>query len=293
MESMNLKTLEQTFTVIGPARLTLVNIVGSIDIQPGDEGLIQVRAVKHSGAGDADRTQIEMTQAEDGAVTVATRYRDRSGERLLHRRQPCRVNYTVRIPRTTTLKVEGVTGPISVEGLVGQFDIRTVEGPLHMKDLSGALHVQTVSGQVVGARLQVTERLRLQTVSGDVHLSESTLPAVEGSAVSGNLILHSSLADGPYAFQTVSGDVRLVVPPTSGCSVEIHSLSGRLRSALPVTRRVVDRGAWRADVQGGGPEVRLHTVSGNLDILLSEQDAATGAADVSPTSTIPIPPSRP
>lgn len=55
---MSQETIEQTFIVEGPAQLTVINIRGRIDIQPGEDGKISVSAVKHMKSGNAARTEI-------------------------------------------------------------------------------------------------------------------------------------------------------------------------------------------------------------------------------------------
>ncbi len=65
---MTNQILEKSFTVSGTARLELNNIRGSVDIRPGADGVITVKAEKLVDTGDAGQTEIKMTQKEDGAV---------------------------------------------------------------------------------------------------------------------------------------------------------------------------------------------------------------------------------
>jgi hypothetical protein len=69
---MSDETIEKTFQVTAPAHLTITNIRGSITIQPGEAGVIEVKAVKH-GNFDSGRYMVEMTQDSDGSVRVETR----------------------------------------------------------------------------------------------------------------------------------------------------------------------------------------------------------------------------
>ena len=58
---MSDETIEKTFQVTDPARLIISNIRGSVTIQPGEENVIDVKAVKH-GSFDSNKYRIEMTQ---------------------------------------------------------------------------------------------------------------------------------------------------------------------------------------------------------------------------------------
>ena len=285
--AQEMTTSQRSFAVTGTARLTLRNVKGEIDIQPGQAGQIEVTAVKHPGRG-FDRTEIEMTQAEDGSVTVATRFEDDLVGRLLGLggTDPCRVDYTVRMPATgSALDVATVSGPARVAGLEGEFKLRAVSGPLHLEGLAGQLKVDVVSGSVTGAGLRLTQSLDVTTVSGDVTLTDSHLPGVEANTVSGQLRLATGSAPAQYRIKSVSGDAYLRLPTGTPCLVSLHTLSGRLRSDLPATRRDVRGGNETAEF-GAGSEagtavrVKFNSVSGNLYLA-----AANGAGDAAANET--------
>lgn len=261
--------VEKTFPVDGPAFLEVSNVCGAVDVQPGEDGVIRVEAVKRLDSGDPEHTGIEMTQDEDGCVRVKTRFRKGLGWFAI-RRGPCRVEYSLRVPHSCSVKVRCVSSKATVGGLEGKFDLETVSGAMRVQDLEGKIRLHSVSGKITGERL--SGPVELDTVSGKVRLSASDMPSVEASSVSGALVLETALGEGPYRFRTVSGSVRLAVPAGSGCSVEVHSVSGRLRTTLPITRDWEgDRRRRRAEIQGGGTKVRFGSVSG--DLRLFEQKA--------------------
>jgi hypothetical protein len=263
---MSDETIQQAFTVSSPARLKLSNICGSVDVQPGEDGTISVEATKCLDTGDADRTEVRMTQAEDGGVEVETHFRE--GWRLLNFSRPCKVDYVVRVPKVCNLKGRCVSSMASVQGLQGDLDIASVSGEVTVKELSGSVKIDTVSGDVVGEK--VSGVATLKTVSGQVRLSDSQLASVEGSTVSGDMLLQIPLSDGPYRFHSVSGSVRLVVPADTHCTAEISSVSGRVTTALPLTSHHRSNGKHVAEVQGGGVKVCMNSISGNLWIGLPE-----------------------
>jgi hypothetical protein len=71
---MSQEKMEKAFSVAAPARLNLSNIRGSVDIRPGDEGVLSITVIKHTDTGDAQNTEIELSQAADGTVTAATHF---------------------------------------------------------------------------------------------------------------------------------------------------------------------------------------------------------------------------
>ena len=256
--------IEERFDVTTPTCLTVANIRGSVDVQPGDDGVVTVTAVKHLETGDSERTEIKIRQREDGSVTVKTVF-EKSGWRLFGHRHPCKVDYTVRVPRNCVLQARCVSSRALVQGLEGEFDVKTVSGRMTLKDLSGKIKATSVSGRILGERLfGPTE---FTSVSGKVSLTESHLPVVTGSSVSGDLVLETPLDEGPYRFKTTSGDLKLILPPDARCTVGFNSISGRLKTSLPTTRSQWRRHKWQAELQGGGPEVRFSSVSGDFSVM--------------------------
>ncbi|MBN1179728.1 MAG: hypothetical protein JXD18_10970 [Anaerolineae bacterium] len=254
---MSRETIERTFSVDGVCRLTVTNIRGLVDVQPGDEGTVAVTAIKHTASGDADRTHVEIEQAADGSVAVRTRFREgaRAGK-------ACKVDYVVRVPRACCLTARCVSSAMSVIGLEGTFDLETVSGKMRLAYLIGRITAVSVSGDVTGQRL--IGPAAFKSVSGNVYLTDSLLSSLEGTSVDGEVAYVGALDDGPYRFQTVSGSVSLSVPAESRCSIDITNVSGRFRTSLPVTRSECRFGMLHADLRGGGPLIRFETISGHL-----------------------------
>ena len=273
--------IEKTFNVASPAHLNLANIRGSVEIRPGEDGIIHVTAAKDTGSGDEERTEIELSQDMDGTVKVATHFPDGAWSWLVGS-FPCKVNYVVQTPRKSFLKINGVSSEILAGGFEGEFSfqsvsgemnlselagpvkVNTVSGDMELADLAGDLNLKTVSGKVSGKRLRGP--VHLATVSGRVALEESSLLSVEASTVSGNMVYQTALGDGPYHFNSVSGDVELLVPPETHCSAEMHSISGKLSTKIQSTSTSRQNGSQTVEVSGGGVKVTLQSVSGNLVI---------------------------
>jgi hypothetical protein len=275
------ETIEKTFTVTSPAHLKLNNIRGSVVIHPGEDGAIHVSAVKHSGSGDANNTEIEMIQDASGEVSVSTRFPE-GGWRWMIGSFPCPVDYVVTAPRQCSLKINGVSNTVEAGGFEGEFSFNSVSGEIELRDLTGPARIHTVSGEVELAKLtgsmtintvsgrisgdHLSGALQLDTVSGAVKLEESSLPSAQATTVSGDLTFQTSLGEGPYRFNSVSGNVRLLLPPETRCDAELHAISGTLSTKLPATSTERQHGRQTLEIQGGGVKLYLHSVSGNLSL---------------------------
>jgi DUF4097 and DUF4098 domain-containing protein YvlB len=279
---MENEILEKSFTVAGSARLELSNIRGSVDIHPGADGVITVKAEKQAATGDAKQTKIEMRQESDGSVIVRTRFPEDWLD-LLFGAKPCKVDYVITAPRDCQLKVKGVSNSVLVEGFNGDASFKTVSGDvtvsaldgylsfdavsgkLKLSNLKGKLHLNTVSGDIKGSHL--AGDVHLNTVSGGVDFDGSDLLSISASTVSGDLNVETPLAEGPYKFNAVSGDLTLKLPADTHCSAELQSMSGALSIRFPTTSVLHQNGRHLTDIQGGGVRVSLHSVSGNMEII--------------------------
>ena len=266
---MSQETIERTFEVEAPAKMVLGNIRGDVDIKAGDDGVILITAVKQLNSGSEKDTEIEIEQADDGQVTVRTKF-ENSISNWFGLNKPCKVEFTVQVPKNCEIKASGVSSNISVRGLEGSFDIHSVSGSLKLNDLKGPIKANSVSGSILGENL--SGPLDGDSVSGKIRMMGSQFPEAVVKTVSGNVVIESPLGDGPYMFKSVSGKATLVVPGDTGCVAHHKSVSGRLKTSLPITRdrRYGSRGL--AEIQDGGVDVTHKSVSGSLRIVTSENE---------------------
>ncbi len=281
MPAQEVEVIERSFDVAGQANLKLTNIAGKIEIQPGEEGRIQVTAVKHLDSIAAGQTQIVMEQEESGRVLVETRQRGMWV--FFNFGKPAEVDYKVLVPPQCVLKVNGVSSLLSVRELAGDLDLGSVSGEITVESLDGKLNISTVSGEVSAG--QLSGALRLNTVSGSVDIRASRLDEVSITTVSGNVFMQSPLGQGSYHFDSVSGEVRLMVPPETGCELVGNSVSGEAVIYLPVEQRSQGRGHWHVVVQQGGPKVSFHSVSGNFVLSDRESGEMSSPTNSSPTNS--------
>lgn len=279
---MSQEISEGEFRVGVPARLLVSNIRGTVVVRSsstlgdgdgedlvGEEGFIRVSAVKHLESGSAEHTNVEMYQETGGRVVVKTRFQE--GDWLswfFSWRKPCKIDYMIQVPANCNLEVKCVSSSAQIEGLKGDVSVRTVSGKLMLQQIQGRLEAASVSGRINGEML--TGRAYLDTVSGNIHLKECNLESIEAKSISANLVIQSPLSQGPYQFKSVSGNVRLIVLPQTGCEISFKHISGRFECDLPISSRSVRSGVVSAQVQSGGPEVNFRTTSGKLRISLAD-----------------------
>jgi hypothetical protein len=111
----------------------------------------------------------------------------------------------------------------------------------------------------------------LSSVSGEISLLKCDFPVLRGKTISGDLVIETLLGSGPYDFYSVSGGIYIYISPLVGTKVTSSSLSGNLRTSLPVSN-ISNSGRQRTyEICTGGIEIRHSSVSGDI-ILSTEND---------------------
>jgi hypothetical protein len=264
-KKMERENIHQTFKVSAPAQLKVINIRGAISLKQGNEDQIEVKAAKYIDCSNPEDTTIEISQTEDGAVNVITHYIQ---DGILKLGRPCKVEYEIFTPRNTSTRIKTVSGSVTVNGVDGNHIISSVSGFVEITHISGEITINTVSGKIVGEG--VSGPVIYKTVSGSIRIVESSHPIIKSSTVSGQVIIQSDIGEGPYQFTSVSGSSKLIIPKNTHCSVRAQSVSGRFRTDLNASSKSIKPRSWNVDIAGGGTEIYMKSVSGNLFILSSE-----------------------
>ncbi|MEO8677918.1 MAG: DUF4097 family beta strand repeat-containing protein [Vicinamibacterales bacterium] len=292
--------IAQTLKVGTDGALDLTNISGDVRITGGPGTEIKIDATKRVRHRDADEAKrllgelrVEITNV-NGRVEVRTIYPRRRGD---DHGVSARVDYLVSVPvgaSVTTRNISGniivtnVKGEVRIETISGDLDVsstpnlalaKTVSGNVRARDIGGAttLTLGTVSGTLIASGLKV-RALECGSVSGDMQLSGLQVERIEAKSVSGNIEFDAPLTrGGRYEFASHSGNIRLVLAPSSGFDLDATTFSGSIRSDLPVTLRSTGdepggrRGSPSRSIRGsygdGGAVLAVRSFSGSVVIL--------------------------
>jgi DUF4097 and DUF4098 domain-containing protein YvlB len=268
--------IERTLSVEGSPSLHLSNIRGSVNIQPGDEGVITISAVKHTDSGNSKKTLIEIDQKNEQQVTIKTHF-DEKAWGLFGNGKPCKVDYSLLVPHSSSLKLNCVSSAASITDLEGEFSLNTVSGGFNLSKLSGPVTVHSVSGNINAENLKGP--LRVEMVSGRVRANDCRFAETNCQTVSGHISLETPLNEERYRFKSVSGHITLIVPEDANVTATLKSMSGRLETSLPTTHSSRKRGIWHTKLGAdGGSEVRAESISGNMVIVTSEEEITNAKA---------------
>ena len=265
--------IDQTLPMPADGLIAVENVAGSVEFVTWDRAEVQIR-----GEVGSSVEEVEVSSTSSG---VRVRVINRKGEHRvagtdLHLRIPeaARVeaetvsaDITLSGSRGERVILRTVSGDLEVEAKPQRIDLRTVSGDVEFEGTVSRSVFETVSGEIVivGAAGEISA----STVSGDVSLEAGEVTQGRFEAVSGDLILSLSLADGGrLACDSMSGDVKLSLPASQKAEFTAQSFSGSIHTDFGESSRVSTGPGVVLEHREGesGAKIRLESFSGDISI---------------------------
>jgi DUF4097 and DUF4098 domain-containing protein YvlB len=215
---------------------------------------------------------------QDGVLTVA--HENLNWEGLLKWLRPQRhaATVTVSVPRTSRAQVGVVSATAIMSGISTRASVKSVSGGITLDGVAGDVDANTVSGAVEAQG--INGKLNFNTVSGDLTLAEGWLERLDVNGVSGDVTADLDLDPlGGMQVTTVSGEVMLRLPAEADARVNLHSVSGDVRSEFAELRRssAPASRSVSGSLGAGSGQVSVTTMSGRVMLL---RRAERGPQDV-------------
>ena len=214
---------------------------------------------------------------EDGVLTVA--HENLNWEGLLKWLRPQRhaATVTVSVPRKCRAQVGVVSATAVMSGISSRASVKSVSGGITLDGVTGDVDANTVSGAVEAQG--INGKLNFNTVSGDLTLADGWLERLDVNGVSGDVTADLDLDPlGGMQVTTVSGEVVLRLPAEADARVNLHSVSGDVRSEFAELRRssAPASRSVSGSLGAGSGQVSVTTMSGRVMLL---RRAGRGAQD--------------
>ena len=214
----------------------------------------------------------------DGVLTVA--HENLSWEGLLKWLRPQRhsATVTVSVPRKCRAQVGVVSATAVMSGIRARASVKSVSGGITLDGVTGDVDANTVSGAVEAQG--INGKLNFNTVSGDLTLADGWLERLDVNGVSGDVTADLDLDPlGGMQVTTVSGEVVLRLPAEADARVNLHSVSGDVRSEFAELRRssAPASRSVSGSLGAGSGQVSVTTMSGRVMLL---RRAGRGPQDV-------------
>lgn len=156
------------------------------------------------------------------------------------------IDLTIKVPQRFALKVSTVNnGNIEIENVAGNLEVTNVNGYIHMTNVAGSAVANTVNGNLI-----------------------ATFKSID--------------SDTPMAFSTLNGNVDVTFPASVKANTKLKSDRGDIYSDFdidvdknqPKVSRTNQSGMYQVKIEdwvygkinGGGPEVMMKNMHGNLYI---------------------------
>jgi Putative adhesin len=277
-------SFERTYQVSGAVELQVLTRSGDVTVRSGPARTVTVRGKIHVGERwfGGDR-QAEVTAIEKNPPI------QQSGNSIhidYVNAHEISVDYEITAPADTAVTTHSGSGDQRMEGLRGNIKLESGSGDMRLDDISGDIQVHTGSGNVTAH--EIAGPFSAEAGSGDIRAEEKGKGDVQVHTGSGNVELrgvdgmldaHTGSGDvtiqgtnsGRWEIRTSSGNVDLELPSGSGFDLDASAGSGSVTVDRPVTM-VVQGDLRRAQheirgkVSGGGPELLVHTGSGDVRI---------------------------
>jgi len=263
--------------------LTFKTFVGAVEIKTHDKDQVIYDAVLKSGngwlgGGSASPDDVAfLYQQADGDVKITVQWKDGKQPRNSHLN--CR--HVLLVPARYHLDVRTAGGGIVADDIGGNVAARTSGGSIRFGKVHGEIKAQTAGGSItaedIRGNVEVSTSggsIQAGNVDGDVSASTSggsiklgtVTGEVRGSTSGGSI--RAELAGEiarPVELSTSGGSIKLAVPGDFKADLNASTSGGHVDCELPV-QGTVKRNSVRGKVNGGGPNVTLHTSGGSIKV---------------------------
>jgi len=270
------KAIERSLAAASDGTVTIKNVAGSISVEGWSEAKVSVTGMLGEGTERLDLTN-------EGRRTIVEVVLPR------HARHVEGSDLVIRVPRGSRIEIEAVSATVEVGDVTGALDLHAISGDISARGAAREVTAQTVSGMIEIAA--TTAKLTAESVSGDITV-EGVRGDIEVSTVSGDVALKTSGAIDRLRFNSVSGELDCsgALSPKATLKAESHSgditltlggkpegdfsittFSGEIENAFGPRGKRTSRYAPGRELEftlgDGGARVEVTTFSGDVFLL--------------------------
>ncbi|HUL26525.1 MAG TPA: DUF4097 family beta strand repeat-containing protein [Streptosporangiaceae bacterium] len=141
--------------------------------------------------------------------------------------QACDVEYHVRVPPATTVRIDDRVGNIRLVALTGQVTVHISAGGIALRSLSGAVQVSDHAGSINGSGLS-SATTTMSSYVGSINASFSAAPATVAATTSIGSVSLRLPAGAVYAVHASAtvGSIHVTVPQASNSTHRITARTG-------------------------------------------------------------------
>ena len=208
-----------------------------------------------------DRSEVMVKALSDvkqpGEGTTEIQKMDKNGDRIeieAKASSPTLIEYEVSMPEDMNLEIKSMNSSIYVTDIRGKKTIETFNGNVELNNVVGSVSAKTFNGNIL-ADIRFDEKSDFVTVNGSIDIRVKDTFSV------------------PISITTVSGSITMTLPDGYSTDIDASAVSGQIISDLPLDGGQ-DGHSLKGKLFGGGPPLKLKTVSGSINIGLDQTNAS-------------------
>ncbi len=268
------------WTIEAPTNLDFENVTGlRVRLIAGSVAVLATGGKPSLDVASVTGDPLDVTY-EDGVLTVT--HENLTWEGLLKWLRPQRpsATVTVTVPRQCQTQVGVVSATAVMSGISARASVKSVSGGITLDGVTGDVDANTVSGALEAQG--INGKLNFNSVSGDLTLADGWVERLDANAVSGDVTADIDLDPlGGMRVTTVSGEVTLRLPAEADARVQLHSMSGDVRSEFAELRHVSAPASRSVSgsLGAGSGHVSVNTMSGRVMLLRRAERASAPDGD--------------
>jgi beta-lactamase regulating signal transducer with metallopeptidase domain len=254
-------TFDRTLTASGQVELHVGTGAGNIHLTRGSAGQVHVRATIHSESAD-DAEEVRNLAANPPIEQTGNIIR--IGQQHHEGANHISIDYEIEAPADALLSAASGSGNIKDEGVGHDAKLMTGSGDVTATGIEGGFTAQTGSGNIVVENNGEGDA-KVQTGSGSIDV-KGVHGALKAQTGSGDIKI-AGTPSAEWKLQSGSGNIELS-PGGAPMTLDASSASGSITSDSAITAQTSseDRHRLHGELNGGGPEVRIETGSGDIRI---------------------------
>ena len=270
---------ERTVAADPRAVVSACVVSGNLTVRGWDRNEVRARVT--------DAFQVDLTRVDHGKTQSATELTLTAKGNRATRSASCLPvgNVELDVPRGATVKLQSTNGAISVSDVArvdsssqagstevikahGETSVSTIGGEISVRDSTGSFKLHTVGGSIDARDLRPAnsaDAFDADTIGGEITLNRIQHARLKVNTVSGEVDYTGPvLRGGEYSFQSISGHLRLSLPPDSSFRV-----SGTLGRAGGFTNDFALKDTLNGSNRGPTRQLNQIVRSGDASIVLS------------------------
>jgi len=268
---------DTTFAVDGATRVDVEAAGGTITVTAWERNEIRVQAA-HSM-----RTRVSIERTRNGRIAIESDA-DRGPAGI--------ADFTISVPSSLALNLEGMYTDITVEGSNAAVEAETLQGDIIIRGGRGTVSASATTGEVLieGAEgtievetaagnirfVNVGGDVVAESAGGDIFFENARAATVDAGTTGGRLQYQGTFqATGRYFFGSHGGSVLLIVPEGTAATFNLATIHGSITTNVNGTTQRLERGRRNSvSVGTGGAVVEVETFGGRIAVMRQGTEGA-------------------